>query len=93
MSSDSGLIQFKLNLTISGGYISKPAESVIEYAMPELADICAKIVLRDPAEVEARTGHRLAGYVLAERRVSSDMEEFVRAFIDRRLIARADGID
>lgn len=87
MSCDSGLIQFKLNLIISGGYISKPAGSVLEYTLPELADICDKIVLRDLSEDDAGPGRRLAGYVLAERRVSREIAELVRVFIETRLIS------
>jgi len=92
MANFPGCIQFKLNLALSGGYISKPAGTILEYAVPELKDYSVKIVLRDPSADEAGPGNRLTGYVLAEHPVSGEIEAFVRAFIDRRLIATADGV-
>ena len=92
MADLTGMVRFKLNLTLSGGYVSKPAGTTVEFAVPELRDEGVKIVLRDPPPEEAGPGHRLVGFVLAERRVSCETEEFVRAFIDKRLISTAAGV-
>jgi hypothetical protein len=45
MANFPGCIQFKLNLALSGGYISKPAGTILEYAVPELKDYSVKIVI------------------------------------------------
>lgn len=80
-------IRFKLNLSLSGGYISRPKDAVAKFNIPELNDWNAAIVLEPPPEDEQWPGHRLSGYVVAECPVVAELEAFARAFIQRRLIA------
>lgn len=93
MTNLTGRVQFKLSLTLSGGYVSKPAGAALEYAVPELKDDAVRIILRDPSEEKSGPGNRITGYVLSERLVCDETEAFIRAFIDRRMIATADGVE
>ncbi len=87
MAQKVNLIRFKLNLRLSGGYISRPHGAVVKFKIPELSDWNAVVVLESPPEEEQGPGERLSGYVFAECPVSAELEEFVDAFIQGRLIA------
>jgi hypothetical protein len=86
MTQKVNLIRFKLKFTLSGGYISRPHGAAVRFKIPELSDWNAVVVLESPPEEEQGPGERLLGYVYAECPVSAKLEEFVRAFIQERLI-------
>lgn len=87
MAQKVNSIRFKLDLTLSGGYISRPHGAVVNFKIPELSEWNAVVVLESLPEEEQGPGERLSGYVFAECPVSAELEEFVRAFIQERLIA------
>lgn len=92
MANKVNHIGFKLRLSLSGGYISRPNGAVLKFVVPELCDWNATIVLETPPEEKQGPGDRLLGYVVVECPVSADIEAFVRAFIQRKLIALAPGV-
>lgn len=86
MTRDVNCISFKLDLGLSGGYLSRPHGAVVKFKIPELHYWNAAVVLAPPPEEKQGPGHRLLGYVIAECPVSAELEMFVRAFIQGRLI-------